>query len=126
MEILHTYQKQQKHVKEGILPAESRHITEAEVYRQVSQLFRHQEDLLQEFSQFLPETTPGSGGSGAQGSLQGLAGFAPLPHEVVAARESVARPGSPPAPVMNHHAEIKPPPAPLEAKSGKNSYFSLY
>jgi len=33
------------------------HLTESEVYAQVSRLFQNQEDLLSEFGQFLPEAT---------------------------------------------------------------------
>ena len=56
LEILHTYQKDQKAIKEGNPPV-GRHLTEAEVYAQVSKLFQNQEDLLNEFGQFLPEAT---------------------------------------------------------------------
>jgi hypothetical protein len=34
-----------------------KHLTEAEVYSQVAKLFEHQEDLLAEFGQFLPDAT---------------------------------------------------------------------
>ena len=44
LEILHTYQKEQKSIKE--------------VYDQVATLFRYHPDLLVEFSQFLPEAVP--------------------------------------------------------------------
>jgi histone deacetylase complex regulatory component SIN3 len=44
LEILHTYQKEQK--------------TITEVYQQVASLFRAHSDLLEEFSQFLPEAAP--------------------------------------------------------------------
>lgn len=44
LEILHTYQKEQKSIKE--------------VYDQVAILFQHHADLLGEFSQFLPEAVP--------------------------------------------------------------------
>lgn len=56
LEILHTYQKDQKAIKDG-QPPSSRHLTEAEVYAQVATLFKNQEDLLSEFGQFLPEAT---------------------------------------------------------------------
>ena len=56
LEILHTYQKDQKAIKEGNPPV-GRHLTETEVYAQVSKLFQNQEDLLNEFGQFLPEAT---------------------------------------------------------------------
>ena len=44
LEILHTYQKEQKTIKE--------------VYEQVSTLFKNHTDLLSEFSQFLPDGSP--------------------------------------------------------------------
>ena len=53
LEILHTYQKDQRAIKEGGAPKS--HLTESEVYAQVSRLFQNQEDLLSEFDQFLPE-----------------------------------------------------------------------
>ncbi|KAK6620163.1 hypothetical protein RUM44_006564 [Polyplax serrata] len=56
LEILHTYQKEQKNIKEGT-SGPGKHLTEAEVYSQVSKLFEHQEDLLAEFGQFLPDAT---------------------------------------------------------------------
>ncbi len=56
LEILHTYQKDQKAIKEGSPPS-GRFLTEAEVYAQVAKLFQNQEDLLNEFGQFLPEAT---------------------------------------------------------------------
>lgn len=58
LEILHTYQKEQKILKEGSgnLP-QGKTLTEAEVYTQVAKLFDQQEDLLREFGQFLPDAT---------------------------------------------------------------------
>lgn len=56
LEILHTYQKEQRNAKESSCTP-GRHLTEAEVYTQVSKLFEHQEDLLAEFGQFLPDAT---------------------------------------------------------------------
>lgn len=67
MEILHTYQKEQRHLKDGnhlgggsgsggAGPA-GKHLTEAEVYSQVAKLFENQDDLLAEFGQFLPDAT---------------------------------------------------------------------
>lgn len=50
LEILHTYQKEQRNLKEGIQPSQ-RPLTESEVYSQVAKLFQNQEDLLQEFGQ---------------------------------------------------------------------------
>lgn len=35
----------------------AKQLTEAEVYSQVAKLFEHQEDLLAEFGQFLPDAT---------------------------------------------------------------------
>merc|ERR1719445_256596 len=55
LEILHTYQKDQRAMKEGGAPKSL--LTESEVYAQVSKLFQNQEDLLSEFGQFLPEAT---------------------------------------------------------------------
>ncbi|KAJ8675395.1 hypothetical protein QAD02_011181 [Eretmocerus hayati] len=67
LEILHTYQKEQRTLKEsghmggsgsgGSIPGSGKHLTEAEVYSQVAKLFEHQEDLLLEFGQFLPDAT---------------------------------------------------------------------
>uniref|UniRef100_A0A7N6AQ16 Paired amphipathic helix protein Sin3a n=1 Tax=Anabas testudineus TaxID=64144 RepID=A0A7N6AQ16_ANATE len=54
LEILHTYQKEQRNAKEAggnYTPA----LTEQEVYAQVAKLFKNQEDLLSEFGQFLPD-----------------------------------------------------------------------
>ncbi|XP_055637033.1 paired amphipathic helix protein Sin3a isoform X2 [Toxorhynchites rutilus septentrionalis] len=60
LEILHTYQKEQKIYKEGpqggCNPG-AKQLTEAEVYTQVAKLFDNQEDLLREFGQFLPDAT---------------------------------------------------------------------
>ncbi|XP_044596895.1 paired amphipathic helix protein Sin3a-like isoform X2 [Cotesia glomerata] len=67
LEILHTYQKEQRHLKDGnhlgggsgsggAGPA-GKHLTEAEVYSQVAKLFENQDDLLAEFGQFLPDAT---------------------------------------------------------------------
>ena len=61
LEILHTYQKEQRNLKEGSnITGNSgggKHLTEAEVYSQVAKLFENQEDLLAEFGQFLPDAT---------------------------------------------------------------------
>ena len=56
LEILHTYQKDQRAIKEGHQPT-GRFLTEGEVFAQVAKLFQNQDDLLSEFSQFLPEAT---------------------------------------------------------------------
>lgn len=69
LEILHTYQKEQKIYKEGPqggCNAGAKQLTEAEVYTQVAKLFDNQEDLLREFGQFLPDAT-----SHAPSSLHG-------------------------------------------------------
>ncbi|CAF0785384.1 unnamed protein product [Didymodactylos carnosus] len=74
LEILHTYQKQQKDAKEygggnalgalmysshGGSPSSGQTplLSETEVYAKVAQLFTNHEDLLVEFSQFLPDAT---------------------------------------------------------------------
>lgn len=51
LEILHTYQRDQHATK---VPR-SKMILESEVYNQVARLFQNQRDLLEEFSQFLPD-----------------------------------------------------------------------
>lgn len=56
LEILHTYQKEQKVIKEGS-PNQGKTLTEQEVYTQVAKLFGQDEDLLREFGQFLPDAT---------------------------------------------------------------------
>ena len=58
--ILHTYQKEQRAVKESggtYQPS----LSEAQVFSQVSKLFENQEDLLQEFGHFLPDANGASG-----------------------------------------------------------------
>ncbi|XP_012253699.2 paired amphipathic helix protein Sin3a isoform X2 [Athalia rosae] len=66
LEILHTYQKEQRNLKESghlgtgggtAVGGSGKHLTEAEVYSQVAKLFENQEDLLAEFGQFLPDAT---------------------------------------------------------------------
>ncbi|KAL5469519.1 hypothetical protein EMCRGX_G030782 [Ephydatia muelleri] len=57
LEILHTYQKEQRLIKEGGGKPNAVPLTETEVYAQVSKLFQNQEDLLSEFGQFLPDAT---------------------------------------------------------------------
>ncbi|XP_071141100.1 paired amphipathic helix protein Sin3a-like isoform X1 [Mytilus edulis] len=61
LEILHTYQKEQRNLKEGIVTS-YKPLTEAEVYSQVAKLFQNQEDLLAEFGQFLPDANGSSYG----------------------------------------------------------------
>ncbi|KAK7075084.1 Paired amphipathic helix protein Sin3a [Halocaridina rubra] len=64
LEILHTYQKEQRHIKDGgNIP--TRTLTETEVYEKVAKLFENQEDLLQEFGQFLPDATNNSAAQAA-------------------------------------------------------------
>ncbi|UYV75247.1 SIN3A [Cordylochernes scorpioides] len=57
LEILHTYQQEQRSVKEG---GQQKALTESEVFHQVASLFQNQADLLQEFGQFLPDANGGS------------------------------------------------------------------
>ncbi|KAG5894786.1 hypothetical protein JTB14_005222 [Gonioctena quinquepunctata] len=59
LEILHTYQKEQRTLKESSSIGSSgmKHLTEQEVYSQVAKLFENQSDLLAEFGQFLPDAT---------------------------------------------------------------------
>ena len=71
LEILHTYQKDQRAMKEGGAPKSM--LTESEVYAQVSKLFQNQEDLLSEFGQFLPEATTDHSTAAIMVSSKGLA-----------------------------------------------------
>ena len=71
LEILHTYQKDQRAMKEGGVPKSM--LTESEVYAQVSRLFQNQEDLLAEFGQFLPEATTDHSTAAIMVSSKGLA-----------------------------------------------------
>ncbi|KAF5281319.1 hypothetical protein FQA39_LY17831 [Lamprigera yunnana] len=58
LEILHTYQKEQRTLKEtSASGGPGKHLTEQEVYSQVAKLFENQSDLLAEFGQFLPDAT---------------------------------------------------------------------
>lgn len=58
LEILHTYQKEQRTLKESSsVGGIGKHLTEQEVYSQVAKLFENQNDLLAEFGQFLPDAT---------------------------------------------------------------------
>uniref|UniRef100_UPI0035901EA7 paired amphipathic helix protein Sin3a isoform X2 n=1 Tax=Myxine glutinosa TaxID=7769 RepID=UPI0035901EA7 len=54
LEILHTYQKEQRNMKESQGNYTPK-LTEQEVYAEVARLFKNQEDLLAEFGQFLPD-----------------------------------------------------------------------
>ncbi|XP_044019250.1 paired amphipathic helix protein Sin3a-like [Aphidius gifuensis] len=70
LEILHTYQKERRVLKNdgavasGGVPtvanASGLKLTDAKVYAQVAKLFENQEDLLAEFGQFLPDATNSS------------------------------------------------------------------
>lgn len=60
LEILHAYQRDQHATK---VPR-SKMLLESEVYNQVARLFQNQRDLLEEFSQFLPDAN-GIGSSGS-------------------------------------------------------------
>ncbi|XP_072020842.1 paired amphipathic helix protein Sin3a-like [Amphiura filiformis] len=63
LEILHTYQKEQRNVKESggtYTPT----LSEAQVFEQVAKLFKNQEDLLKEFGQFLPDANGSTGMAG--------------------------------------------------------------
>jgi len=58
LEILHTYQKQQKDAREsGAANNQPVVLSENEVYSKVAQLFSDHTDLLAEFSQFLPDAS---------------------------------------------------------------------
>ncbi|EIW64077.1 uncharacterized protein TRAVEDRAFT_32917 [Trametes versicolor FP-101664 SS1] len=62
LEILQTYQKEQKHVQD-----------QTQVYAQVQMLFKDAPDLMDEFKDFLPEAT------GPAAHLQGVVGILPQP-----------------------------------------------
>ncbi|XP_065063870.1 paired amphipathic helix protein Sin3a-like isoform X1 [Rhopilema esculentum] len=68
LDILNNYQTEQKNIKENALDNFGRALSDQEVfskegklanevYQQVAKLFQNQEDLLQEFSQFLPDAS---------------------------------------------------------------------
>jgi paired amphipathic helix protein Sin3a len=79
LEILHTYQKEQRNLKEGRPDAPGKHLTEAEVYAQVAKLFENQDDLLAEFGQFLPDATSHHGlGVSAAAAIYAIAVRLPL------------------------------------------------
>ncbi|XP_063217594.1 paired amphipathic helix protein Sin3b isoform X4 [Bacillus rossius redtenbacheri] len=81
LEILHTYQKEQRTAKDGT-PNPGKHLTEAEVYSQVAKLFEHQEDLLAEFGQFLPDATSHQSFLSGKGSSSDHAGLVKKPTSV--------------------------------------------
>lgn len=66
LEILHTYQRDQHATK---VPR-SKMLLESEVYNQVARLFQNQRDLLEEFSQFLPDA---NGTGSASSNINSLA-----------------------------------------------------
>ncbi|ESN92146.1 hypothetical protein HELRODRAFT_116136 [Helobdella robusta] len=59
LEILHNYQNEQRISKEQPNAALANKLMEGEVYKNVAVLFADQPDLLQEFSQFLPDASGG-------------------------------------------------------------------
>ncbi|XP_068710577.1 paired amphipathic helix protein Sin3a-like isoform X1 [Montipora foliosa] len=100
LEILHTYQKEQKNIKEAAmqgtpLSEQEIYMREAklanEVYKQVAQLFQNQEDLLQEFSQFLPDA------NGAATMPGALLSSSKLQSHLSSARNEYAPPAKKPA-----------------------------
>ena len=131
LEILHTYQKEQRSLKEGLIsPINYRPtLTEAEVYAKVAQLFQNQEDLLQEFGQFLPDATNvsrsgssiGSGGcgvgasGGGSGGGNGGSGLMSVSVPSVASAQSKK-----PSPVTEH-ASVKSLPATPSAIGGSGT-----
>lgn len=104
LEILQTYQKEQRPIHE--------------VYAQVTVLFDHAKDLLEEFKQFLPDTgaaVPGAGGGGLFNMLNATNGMG----ESGAMPPGAAPPGAAPPvaydapPRLHGHA---PPPAALPTR----------
>lgn len=67
LDILQSYQKEQR-VKEGP-NGQKAILSETEVYAKVAKLFQKQEDLLKEFSQFLPDASGSSSVGGAHSQL---------------------------------------------------------
>ncbi|XP_054713326.1 paired amphipathic helix protein Sin3a-like [Uloborus diversus] len=97
LEILHTYQKEQRNLKDGVHTG-SKPLTEAEVYAQVAKLFQNQEDLLQEFGQFLPDA------NGAANALVGL----PTPNSIKSEHNSsVKKPSLPTKPLPTANNQTK-------------------
>ncbi|XP_042526536.1 LOW QUALITY PROTEIN: paired amphipathic helix protein Sin3b [Dipodomys spectabilis] len=96
LEILHTYQKEQLHSKGRPF----RGMSEEEVFTEVANLFRGQEDLLSEFGQFLPEAKRSLfTGSGAceMNSIPKSEQEKSLEHSKKRSRPSLLRPVSAPA-----------------------------
>ncbi|GFT09089.1 paired amphipathic helix protein Sin3a [Trichonephila clavipes] len=100
LEILHTYQKEQRNLKDGVHSA-NKPLTEAEVYDQVAKLFQNQEDLLQEFGQFLPDA------NGAANALVGLPPPKPANSEHNAVVKKPSLPVKPPIPTNNQSKQIQ-------------------
>lgn len=61
LDILQGYQREQAILKEtSVPPPGQKFLTESEVFAQVAKLFQNENDLLQEFGQFLPDSNGGS------------------------------------------------------------------
>lgn len=119
LEILQTYQKEQRPIHE--------------VYAQVTVLFDHAKDLLEEFQQFLPDTGAAPGGGGLFGMLghvtngMGPGESAPpgaVPYEMVGGappRNAHAGPPGPPLPRKKRVADEPgmPPEAPMPLPPSK-------
>lgn len=105
LEILHTYQKEQRNLKDGVHSG-TKPLTEAEVYAQVAKLFQNQEDLLQEFGQFLPD---------ANGAANALVG---LNYEILIDGKYNKQT---PKPVNNEHVTVKKPSAPVKPITPTNN-----
>ncbi|SHO78234.1 Similar to S.cerevisiae protein SIN3 (Component of both the Rpd3S and Rpd3L histone deacetylase complexes) [Malassezia sympodialis ATCC 42132] len=126
LEILQTYQKEQRPIHE--------------VYAQVTVLFDHAKDLLEEFQQFLPDTGAAPGGSGLFGMLghvtngMGPAEGAPpgaAPYDMVG---GVPRHAAPPLPRKKRMADepgvppeasLPPPKAGASRKRSKKAEHGL-
>lgn len=72
LRILHKYQNEQR--KKDNAGKGGSPLTESEVFKQVAHLFDNQEDLLREFGQFLPDTTPATNAAGLLGKNNAAAG----------------------------------------------------
>uniref|UniRef100_A0A2K6ELP5 Paired amphipathic helix protein Sin3b n=1 Tax=Propithecus coquereli TaxID=379532 RepID=A0A2K6ELP5_PROCO len=96
LEILHTYQKEQLNTKGRPF----RGMSEEEVFTEVANLFRGQEDLLSEFGQFLPEAKRSlftGNGPCEMNSVQKNEHEKSLEHSKKRSRPSLLRPVSAPA-----------------------------
>nr|KAF6283307.1 SIN3 transcription regulator family member B [Pipistrellus kuhlii] len=99
LEILHTYQKEQL----GTKSRPFRGMSEEEVFTEVANLFRGQEDLLSEFGQFLPEAKRSlftGNGPCEMNSVQKSEHEKNLEHSKKRSRPSLFRPVSAPAKVI--------------------------